>query len=121
MAGATKARAVARPLLDDVRQAVGLRKMVAVPRTTQAETAAKTALPVFKQYREADGFHFKFTAADGTLLLQAGPFAEGREAGQWVKRLKTEGAPALQGSPIRTVSPLPQVEAALAALQASEA
>jgi tryptophanyl-tRNA synthetase len=122
MAGAAKARTVAVPLMREVREAVGLRKMVAVPRVkSNAPAAAKQALPVFKQYREADGrFHFKLSAADGTLLLQGGGFAEGREAGQWVKRLKTEGMSTLQGAPIEVLAPLPQIESALALLAAQD-
>lgn len=123
MAGAAKARTIAQPLMHEVRQAVGLRKMVAVPgaKSSKAETT-KQALPVFKQYREADGrFHFKFSAADGTLLLQGGGFTEGRESGQLIKRLKTEGTAALQGAPVEVLAPLPQVEAALSALAAHDA
>ncbi|MBT9526505.1 MAG: tryptophan--tRNA ligase [Rhizobacter sp.] len=123
MAGAAKARTIAQPLMHEVRQAVGLRKMVAVPgaKSSKAETT-KQALPVFKQYREADGrFHFKFSAADGTLLLQGGGFTEGRESGQLIKRLKTEGIAALQGALVEVLAPLPQVEAALSALAAHDA
>jgi tryptophanyl-tRNA synthetase len=118
MAGATKARAVAQPLMREVRQAVGLRRMVAVPRAKSGKAEShKQALPVFKQYREADGrFHFKFSGADGTLLLQGGGFSEGRESGQLIKRLKTEGIVALQGALVEVLAPLPQVVAALSAL-----
>ncbi len=119
-AGAQKARAIAEPLMREVRNAVGLRKMVAAPRPKEAQASAKQALPVFKQYREADGrFHFKFTDADGTLMLH-GNFAEGREAGQLIKRLKTEGLGALNGTPVDVQAPLPRIEAALAALAAQD-
>ncbi len=122
MAGAAKARAVAMPLMREVRQAVGLRKMVAVPSAkSTAAASTKQALPLFKQYREADGrFHFKFSAADGTPLLQGGGFAEGRESGQLIKRLKTQGVGALQGAPVEVLAPLPQVVAALSALAAHD-
>jgi tryptophanyl-tRNA synthetase len=92
-----------------------------VPRAQSAAPAGKQALPVFKQYREADGrFHFKFSAADGTLLLQGGGFAEGREAGGLIKRLKTEGTAALQGAPVEVLAPLPQIASALATLAAQD-
>ncbi|MBC7995591.1 MAG: tryptophan--tRNA ligase [Rhizobacter sp.] len=122
MAGAAKARAVAEPLMREVRQAVGLRKMVAAPSAKSGKAEpGKQALPVFKQYREGDGrFHFKFSAADGTLLLQGGGFAEGRESGLLIKRLKTEGIAALQGALVEVLAPLPQVEAALSALAAQD-
>lgn len=121
-AGAAKARQTATPLLTELRQAVGLRRMVAVPRATQADdksASAKAALPVFKQYREADGqFYFKLTDAAGHLLLQSQGFADGREAGAWVKRLKTEGEAALAQAPITLSSgvAVAQVAAALQAL-----
>ena len=99
--GADKARRVATPLLAELRQAVGLRTMVAVPKPQAvAGEAAKVALPVFKQYREADGlFYFKLTDAHGHVLLQSRGLSDGREAGQWVKRLKTEGASVLADAP----------------------
>jgi tryptophanyl-tRNA synthetase len=123
-AGAAKARAQAAPFLAELRQAVGLRRMLAVPKaaTTQA-TQAKAALPVFKQYREADGqFYFKLTGADGQVLLQSAAFAEGREAGGWVKRFKQEGASALADAPVTVAEGVSagQLEAALAALVAAQ-
>ncbi len=100
--GARKARAVAAPLLATLREAVGLRRMVAVTAAaSSAVVKAKAALPTFKQYREADGkFYFKLAAADGRLLLQSAAFDSGRDAGQWVSRLKTEGAAALTDAPV---------------------
>jgi tryptophanyl-tRNA synthetase len=99
--GARKARAVAAPLLAELRQAVGLRRMLAVPQPSQvAPTTDKAELPVFKQYREADGlFHFKLVSAAGTTLLQSQGLEQGRDAGAWVKRLKTEGEAALDAAP----------------------
>ena len=123
-AGAAKARAVATPLLTELRQAVGLRRMVAVqqPKAAAVQTA-KAAVPVFKQYREADNqFYFKLADAHGALLLQSQGFVEGREAGGWVKRFKTEGAAALAGAPVTLAEGVDRaaVEAALAALVAAQ-
>ena len=123
--GARKARATATPLLTELRQAVGLRRMVAAakPPAAKAEGAGKSAVPVFKQYREADNlFYFKLTAADGALLLQSQGFAEGREAGGWVKRFKTEGPAVLEGAPVALAEGVerPVVDAALAALVAAQ-
>ncbi len=98
--GARKARLVAAPLIAQLRDAVGLRRMVAVtaPVTT---TKAKLTLPSFKQYREVDGkFYFKLAAADGRLLLQSDAFESGREAGQCVARLRAEGVAAVPDSPV---------------------
>lgn len=99
--GAARARALAAPTLARLRQAVGLRPFQALAAPTATQAKAKTALPVFKQYREADGqFYFKLSAHDGRVLLQSQGFAGGREAGEWVKRLKLEGAAALAGAPV---------------------
>ena len=121
--GAAKARATATPFLSELRQAVGLRQMVAVAQAQPGKTAVRSDVPVFKQYREADGqFYFKLTSAGGDLLLQSQAFAEGREAGSWVKRFKTEGAQALAGAPVSLADGVDaaMVEAALAALVAAQ-
>jgi tryptophanyl-tRNA synthetase len=98
--GARKARLVAAPFLAELRDAVGLRRMVAVA-APAAAAKAKVALPSFKQYREADGkFYFKLAAADGRVLLQSDAFASGREAGQCVARLKAEGIAAVPDAPV---------------------
>ncbi|RZL40080.1 MAG: tryptophan--tRNA ligase [Rubrivivax sp.] len=117
-AGAAKARAIAAPFLKTLREAVGLR-----PYTSTAATAVlkaeKAALPVFKQYREADGkFYFKLLSAAGELLLQSSGFEQGREAGQWVARLKKEGSAALTAdAPVQREAPEADITAALAAFQ----
>ncbi|MEC5397079.1 tryptophan--tRNA ligase [Uliginosibacterium sp. H1] len=99
--GARKARATAAPLLAELREAVGLRHFRKVEaKAVEKKADAGAALPVFKQYREADGkFYFKLSAADGRLLLQSQGFEQGREAGQWVGRLKADGAAALADVP----------------------
>ncbi len=82
--------------------------------------AAKSALPAFKQYREADGkFYFKLVAADGRLLLQSTGFDAPKEAGQAIARLQKE-ADALQAlagqlAPVQGVATA-EVAAALQAL-----
>ncbi len=97
--GAAKARTIATPFMGRLRHAVGLRSL-----QTQTETttkAAKTALPVFKQYREADGqFYFKLQSADGRLLLQSGAFASPKVAGQTIAALQADGIAALHGSAV---------------------
>jgi len=124
-AGAAKARAIAQPLLAELREAVGLRRFHAIAAAPSAVAKAeKSALPVFKQYREADGqFYFKLNAADGRLLLQSAGFAQGREAGQWVARLKREGAAALAEAPVQRAAEVDEASllAALHALQADAA
>lgn len=97
---------------------MGLRPYTATAATAAAK-AGKAALPVFKQYREADGrFYFKLLSAGGELLLQSSGFEQGRDAGQWVARLKREGLAALAaGAPVQRAGAEADIAAALAALQ----
>ena len=117
-AGAAKARALAVPLLKTLREAVGLRPYTSTAATAAAK-AEKAAQPVFKQYREGDGrFYFKLLSASGALLLQSQGFEQGREAGQWVARLKREGLAALTAdAPVLREAADADIAAALAALQ----
>jgi tryptophanyl-tRNA synthetase len=100
--GARKARAIAGPLLQALRESVGLRRfrpLAAGP--AAAPLAVAAPLAAFKQYREADGrFFFKLVGAGDTLLLQSEGFAQGRDAGAWVARFRKEGAAALAGAPV---------------------
>ena len=91
-AGGEKARGIAKPLMTELRRAVGLRDLreQAVTRTAEA---AKRIRPEFKQYREKDGrFHFKLVDGEGQELLGGGGFDSPRDAGVRVARLKLEGA-----------------------------
>jgi tryptophanyl-tRNA synthetase len=113
--GARKARAIAAPFLQALREAVGLRRfrpLAAAP--AAAPRAAAPPLATFKQYREADGqFYFKLVGAGDTLLLQSAAFAQGRDAGAWVARFKKEGAAALEGAPVTLAADAATVRAAL--------
>ena len=118
--GAARARAQAAPLLATLREAVGLRRFQPLKSAAPVAAPARPAPPVFKQYREADGrFYFKLATAAGDLLLQSQGFDGGREAGEWVKRLKTEGAAALGQAPEQAAEGVTQVQLAeaLALLQ----
>jgi tryptophanyl-tRNA synthetase len=86
--GAAKARKIATPFMAELRRAVGLRPL---HEQGQAKAAtAKAALPVFKQYREADGkFYFKLLDADGALLLQSQGFDSPKDAGRRIADLKS--------------------------------
>ncbi|MBS0292842.1 MAG: tryptophan--tRNA ligase [Proteobacteria bacterium] len=122
--GAERARAIARPLLQKLRAAVGLRSLNAArPSGVGSPKAGKAALPAFKQYREADGrFYFKLVAADGRLLLQSTGFAAPREAGQAIARLQEDSGAlqtlALHLAPVAGVD-ADEVSAALRALAAA--
>ena len=88
--GAARLRATrATPMLARLREAVGLRDLSRV--AVDAPKAAKKeadVLPVFKQYREADGkFYFKLVQGERVLLQSVG-FASPRDAGQRVAAIK---------------------------------
>ena len=92
-AGAAKARAIATPLLRELREAVGLRPLTATMAEAPKAKAAKVAQPTFKQYRESDGrFYFKLVHADGRVLVQSEGHASPKDAGQLIAKLKAEGA-----------------------------
>ena len=118
--GADKARALATPLMRELRQAVGLRALDAQVAAVRGGDQAKAGLPTFKQYREPDGrFYFKLTGAGGQVLLQSRGFESPRDAGQAVKRLQTEGGAALAALADRLEPVADTVSPALAdALQA---
>ncbi|MGE8066557.1 tryptophan--tRNA ligase [Pseudomonas sp. NPDC089569] len=87
--GAKKARAVATPFLNELREAVGLRSFVAQTQVATAtkKKAAKAAR--FVSFREDDGsFRFRLLAADGEQLLLSRNFADGKTAGQVTKQLQ---------------------------------
>ncbi|WP_460054320.1 tryptophan--tRNA ligase [Pseudomonas sp. S2_D06] len=88
--GAKKARAVATPFLNELREAVGLRSFVA--QTQVAATTKKKAVKAarFVSFREDDGsFRFRLLAADGEQLLLSRNFADGKTAGQVTKQLQS--------------------------------
>ncbi len=88
--GAAKARAVATPFLNELREAVGLRSFVnqAPVAVTTKKKAAKAAR--FVSFREDDGsFRFRLLAADGEQLLLSRHFADGKTAGQVTKQLQS--------------------------------
>ncbi len=93
--GAHRLRAqYATPVLARLREAVGLRDLSRAF-ASDGDKTSRTAAPVFKQYREADG-QFYFKLVDGErLLLQSIGFEAARNAGQLVARLKQEGGIAL--------------------------
>ena len=96
LAGADKARALATPLMRELRAAVGLRALGSTQAKVSKETSAKAATASFKQYREKDGkFYFKLLDAQGQLLLQSNGFDSPRDAGQAIALLKQDPQAAL--------------------------
>ncbi|MBT2335522.1 tryptophan--tRNA ligase [Variovorax paradoxus] len=94
--GAEKARSISRPLMAELRHAVGLRNLAAGRDKGGARKAAKVAKPSFKQYRERDGlFYFKLLDAHGAALLQSRGFASPQEAGRAIAALQQQRGAAL--------------------------
>jgi tryptophanyl-tRNA synthetase len=96
--GATKARELATPFIQELRHAVGLRALAGTGTATLASTtkAARAAAPSFKQYREKDGhFYFKLVDPQGRVLLQSLGFASPKEAGLAIGKLQQNDAKAL--------------------------
>jgi tryptophanyl-tRNA synthetase len=121
--GAERLRAkYATPFLRELRHAVGLRDLSAVA-SVAVQATAKAALPVFKQYREADGrFYFKLSDAQGNVLVQSQGFDSPRDAGQLVAVLKNaEAADQLQSTELLLKVSTDEVLAALAALREAAA
>ncbi|MEO5628879.1 MAG: tryptophan--tRNA ligase [Thermomonas sp.] len=90
--GAQRLRAAhATPMLRALREAVGLRDLSNAGNAETQASARKsdaTAVPTFKQYRDADGkFYFKLVLGERVLLQSAG-FASPRDAGQRIAAIK---------------------------------
>jgi tryptophanyl-tRNA synthetase len=95
--GARKARAIAQPLMVELRQAIGLRTMVAAaaPASAAPQPAKAGKLPRLASFRDADGsFRFRLFAGDGEELLLSRSFADPKAAGALQKRMKSLGAEA---------------------------
>ncbi|WP_295857276.1 tryptophan--tRNA ligase [uncultured Xylophilus sp.] len=126
-AGAAKARAIATPFVQELRQAVGLRPLrgaTVAPR--DAARDEKTAAPTFKQYREADGrFRFKLQDGRGQTVLQSRAYEQPREAAQVIAALQGPDADiaALVARAAEPAEPadLPAVRNALERLASSKA
>jgi len=92
LAGAEKARALSRPFMGRLRQAVGLRNLAegAATKTVKGAKASKGSSKIgFKQYRERDGlFYFKLLDERGSTLLQSIGFKSPQDAGQIIGALQ---------------------------------
>jgi len=95
--GARKARAIARPLVAELRDAIGLRSGTMVPASAPAAAPAAKAdkPPRFASFRDADGrFRFRLFSSDGEELLLSQPFDDPKAAGVVQKRLRALGGAA---------------------------
>ncbi|MCP1373368.1 tryptophan--tRNA ligase [Dyella lutea] len=95
--GARKARAIAVPLVAELRDAIGLRSGAAVAVATPAAASAPKAEkpPRFASFRDGDGrFRFRLFSGDGEELLLSQPFDDPKAAGIVQKRLRSLGGAA---------------------------
>jgi tryptophanyl-tRNA synthetase len=96
LAGAVKARAIAAPLVETLRDAVGLRsarqRSAPAAEPVVAKPAAKAKPPRFASFRDDDGsFRFRLFATDGEELLLSKSFADPKAAGALRQTLSTVG------------------------------
>ena len=88
-AGAVKARKVATPFLQELREAVGLRSFaVQGADVTSSKKKAKKASRVVS-FRDDEGFRFRVLTSKGEDLLLSKAFADGRAAGMASKHVQT--------------------------------
>jgi tryptophanyl-tRNA synthetase len=93
--GAERAREQSRPFIACLREAVGLRSVAAVTAVAaKADRASDALQPELKQYRENDGrFYFKLAEKSAGVLAQSIGFANGKDAGVAIARIRRgEGA-----------------------------
>jgi tryptophanyl-tRNA synthetase len=109
--GAQKARALARPLMAELRHAVGLRQLSASAGAAVGAPAkqARLAASSFKQYRETDGkFYFKLLDAQARVVLQSTGFDSPQQAAALMAALRNRGALAFSAN-LTHFMPLPEI------------
>ncbi|SEW16293.1 tryptophanyl-tRNA synthetase [Luteibacter sp. 329MFSha] len=96
LAGAAKARAIAGPLVETLREAVGLRRSSSALKAAAAPAAApsiaKAKPPRIASFRDTDGsFRFRLFGGDGEELLLSSAFVDPKAAGAVRQTLGTLG------------------------------
>lgn len=94
--GVERIRPMARALVDQCRNAVGLRTFKPL-QEKKAAAKAKKSKASLKQYREKDGlFYFKLVNGQGKTLLTAGGLPSGKEVGAHLQSFKASCLGALK-------------------------
>ncbi|TEA78468.1 tryptophan--tRNA ligase [Allopusillimonas ginsengisoli] len=90
-AGAQKARKLSRPLMAQLREAVGLRAAASTTNRNAVAKVNKGKSARFISFRDETGqFRFRLMAADGQELLLSEPFADPKAAGNVIGLLKQQ-------------------------------
>jgi len=89
--GAKKARAIATPLVQQLREAVGLGSLVASTKARSGKKAADKRARIVS-FRDAEGFRFRLLAADGRELLLSNAFADPKRSGEITRALLASDA-----------------------------
>ena len=94
--GVERIRPMARALVDQCCNAMGLRTFKPL-QEKKAAAKAKKSKASLKQYREKDGlFYFKLVNGQGKTLLTAGGLPSGKEVGAHLQSFKASGLGALK-------------------------
>lgn len=97
MEGAARLRPMSQALIEEVRNAVGLRRFKPVQEKAEQKKAKKKSCPKFKQYREKDGmFYFNLQDEKGNVLMTGGCLENGRDLGKLLCCFKANGLKAFQ-------------------------
>lgn len=92
MEGAARLRPMSQALIEEVRNAVGLRRFKPMQEKAVQHKAKKKSVPKFKQYRESDGmFYFNLQDEKGNVLLTGGRLENGRDLGKLIGCFKSQG------------------------------
>jgi tryptophanyl-tRNA synthetase len=95
--GARKARAIATPLLQQLRGTVGLGALVASTKTHGEKKAAGKRARIVS-FRDAEGFRFRLLSAEGGELLLSNAFADPKRTGEITRALlAADAAPVTEG------------------------
>lgn len=86
-AGAAKARKLATPFMQQIREAIGLRNGTRVASAAPAKKKSGKAARFISFRDEAGAFRSRLVAADGDTLLLSAPYAEPKQAGQFSSQL----------------------------------
>lgn len=93
--GAEKARKISQPFMQEIRQAVGLRRFHAISTDAQEQAKAKSAkksvkMPRFVSFKDDVGqFMFRLLSAEGEELLRSVSFSHPKIAGQEIQALQS--------------------------------